>query len=369
MKFEVQKNFNHLNPRTMSKINQLSFAGETIYVGLDAHKSNWKINGRMGSVEVAAFSQDPNAEVLDKYFKRHYPGAAIKLVYEAGFCGFGIQRSMARLGIDCIVVNAADVPSSDKERKRKDDKRDARKLSRELAEGNLKSIYIPSEEMEQARTLIRERYRLQQDKTRCQNRIKQMLMFSGIKLQSKHQNWSKKHVHELEILECKTQPLRIALTLALDEYKQIVVLLKQAVNAIGELAKRSPFVEVQKYLQSIDGIGLINGMVIQAEIGDIQRFTTLDGLCDYAGFVPDISSSDDRTRIKGVTNRCNEFLREAIIESSWMLIRKDPAMLMKYNQYKMRMNSNKAIIRIGKHLLSRIRHVWKTQQEYERGIM
>ena len=353
----------------MSKINQLSFAGETIYVGLDAHKSNWKINSRMRNVELASFSQDPEAQALRRYFNKHYPGASLKVVYEAGFCGFGIQRSLSELGIECIVVNAADVPSSDKERKRKDDKRDARKLSRELAEGSLKSIYIPAMQMEQARTLTRQRYRLQQDNTRCQNRIKQMLMFSGIKLNIKHERWSKKHLQELEKLECKTAALRVALNLAVEEYKQIQDLLKQAVVAIRELSKQPPFVEVQKYLQSIDGIGLINGMVIQTEIQDIKRFTTLDKLCDYAGFVPDISSSDDRTVIKGITKRCNEFLREALIESSWILIRKDPAMLMKYNHYKMRMNSNKALIRIGKHLLSRIRYVWNNQKEYERGIV
>ncbi|MGZ5134044.1 MAG: IS110 family transposase, partial [Flavitalea sp.] len=73
--------------------------------------------------------------------------------------------------------------------------------------------------------------------------------------------------------------------------------------------------------------------------------------------------------IRGVTKRCNAFLREAIIESSWVTIRKDPAMLMKYNEYCRRMNSNKAIIRIAKHLLSRIRYVWNNQKEYQRGVV
>jgi len=369
VKFEVTKNLNHLNPRTMRKVNQLSFAGETIYVGLDAHKSNWKINGRMGNMEVASFSQDPKAEVLSNYFKKHYPGANVKVAYEAGFCGFGIQRSLKQLGIECMVVNAADVPTSDKERKRKDDKRDARKLSRELAEGNLKPIYIPDEEMEQARTLIRQRYRLQQDRTRCQNRLKQMLMFSGAVLNIEHENWSKKHIQALEKLPCKTKWLRSSLDLAIAEYKQIDLLLKQGVQAIRELSQQSPFAELQRNLQTIDGIGLINGMVIQSEIQDIRRFRTLDSLCDYAGFVPDVSTSDDKTVVKGITSRCNEFLRQAIIESSWILIRKDPAMLMKYNQYKMRMKGSKAIIRIAKHLLSRIRYVWNSQKEYQRGIV
>ena len=139
--------------------------------------------------------------------------------------------------------------------------------------------------------------------------------------------------------------------------------------AIHKLAQQPLFTPVQKWLQSINGMGLINGMVIQTEIQDIHRFKTLDSLCDYAGFVPDIRSSNDKQRITGITHRCNEFLREAIVESSWMLLRKDPAMLMKYNEYRKRMNPNKAIIRIGKHLLSRIRYVWKNQKEYEKGIV
>jgi transposase len=353
----------------MSKVNLLNFAGETIYVGLDAHKTNWKISSRIGDVELTSFCQDPDPQILYQHFRKNYPGAKVKLVYEAGFCGFGIQRSLSQLGMDCIVVNPADVPSSDKERKRKDDKRDARKLSRELADGSLKPIYIPAVEMEEARTLTRQRYRFVQDQTRCKNRIKHMLMFSGVKLEMKQQRWSQKYLHELERVECKTDALKTALNFAIEEYKQLRDLIKRATIAIDEMAKRLPFAEVQRYLRSIDGIGLLNGMIIQTEIQDMKRFKTLDKLCDYAGFVPDISSSDDKTVIKGITKRCNEFLREAIVESSWILIRKDPAMLMKYNEYKQRMNKNKAIIRIGKHLLARIRYVWNSQKEYERGII
>lgn len=350
----------------MSKVKELHFEGKTICCGIDVHKTNWKVNTRMDFMELTGFSQDPDPKLLSNYFKKNYPGAKVKAVYEAGFCGFGIQRSLTELGIECIVVNAADVPSSDKERKRKDDKVDARKLSRELAEGSLKGIYIPEIGMEHVRVLVRERYRLVQDQTRCKNRIKHMLMCNGIGLS--FTRWSGKSIKELEKVECSTA-LKAALNLAIGEYKQIRTLLKDATLAIRNTAQEAPFVQTQKYIQSIDGIGLINGMVIQTEIQDIKRFKTLDSLCDYAGFVPDISSSAERMVIRGITFRCNEFLRKALIESSWILIRKDPAMLMKYNEYRKRMNKNKAIIRIGKHLLSRIRYVWSKQKEYERGIV
>lgn len=353
----------------MSKVKQLNFEGETIYCGLDVHKTNWKVNARMNNMEIRAFSQNPDTALLKKHFENNYPGAELKVVYEAGFCGFGIQRSLTEMGVSCIVVNAADVPASDKDRKRKDDKRDARKLSTELANGSLKAIYVPDKPMEDARSLVRQRHRLVQDQVRCANRIKHFLMNHGLKTGEKSEQWSMKFIKKLQELECGSQTLKMTLQYLIEQYIQIRRIVKELTLAIRNLSKQEAYAGVQKVLQSIDGIGLISGMVIQTEIVDICRFRRLDSLCDFAGFVPDIYSSNDKMVIRGISPRANEFLRETIIESSWVLIRKDPAMLMKYNEYKKRMNANKAIIRIGKHLLSRIRYLWKNGEIYKRGIV
>lgn len=353
----------------MSKVKQLDFSGETIYCGLDVHKTNWKVNARMNNMEIGAFSQNPDTVLLKKHFANNYPGAELKVVYEAGFCGFGIQRSLTEMGVSCIVVNAADVPASDKDRKRKDDKRDARKLSAELSNGNLEGIYVPDKSMEAARSLVRQRHRLVQDQVRCANRIKHLLMNHGISTGEISERWSMKFIKRLQQLECGSQTLKTTLQYLIEQYLQIRRILKEITLSIRELSRQEFFAGVQKILQSIDGIGLISGMVIQTEIGDIHRFRKLDGLCGYVGFVPDIYSSNDKMIIRGISPRSNEFLRETIIESSWILIRKDPAMLMKYNEYKKRMNANKAIIRIGKHLLSRIRYLWKNGELYKRGIV
>lgn len=353
----------------MTKGKKLSFEGETIYCGIDVHKTNWKINARMNDVEIGAFSQDPDPSLLKRHFESRYPGAALKFVYEAGFCGFGIQRSLTNMGVNCIVVNAADVPTADKDRKRKNDKRDARKLSMELAKGTLLSIYIPDKSMEHARSLVRQRYRLVKDQSRCINRIKHLMLCQGLKTPSGSDRISLKYIKELQQLDCGSEALKNTLHFALEQYLQTRHLVKEITIAIRNLSKEEPFLSLQKVLQSVDGVGLISGMVIQTEIQDMNRFKTLDSLCDYAGFVPDIYSSNEKMVNLGITPRANEFLRETIIECSWMIIRKDPAMLMKYNEYRKRMSANKAIIRIGKHLLSRIRHLWKTGETYERGIV
>ncbi len=353
----------------MSKVKELDFSGKVIYCGLDVHKTNWKVNARMEGLEICSYSQDPEAEKLKEYFSSRYPGAILRVVYEAGFCGFEIQRSLTMLGINCMVVNAADVPGSDKDRRRKDDKRDARKLSVELSKGHLRGIYIPDKQMQDVRSLVRQRHRLVQDQTRCQNRIKHLLLSNGIRCGSVVQRWSNKYIKQLEQLECNSEALKSTVQFALKEYLSIRRILKEVTLSIRKLSAEEPFAKVQSVLQSIDGIGMISGMVIQTEIGDVTRFKRLDDLCDYCGFVPDIYSTNDKTRVRGISKRGNKFLRETLIESSWVLIRKDPAMLMKYNTYRNRMSANKAIIRIAKHLISRIRFLWRNDQPYMRGLV
>lgn len=356
----------------MNKAKTLDFSGHTIFCALDAHKKSWRINNRDKDFELEDYSQDPCPENLYKHLKSRYPGAKYKIAYEAGFCGFGIQRSLNKHeDVECIVVNAADVPTSNKEKMRKTDKIDARKIGRELSKGNLEGIYIPDPVMEHARSLIRQRSRLVQDQTRCKNRIWHLLMFSGLKLDAEKpkQYWSKRFIESLRTLPVSDDGLRQTIEIAVDEYLAVRVLVLKATRFMRQLSVQSLFQPLQKLLQSIPGMGLINAMVTHTEIMDMKRYPTLDALCNDVGMVPDTEDSGDTKKEKGITHRCNHYLRPAIVESSWTIIRKDPAMLMKYKQYCQRMAENKAIIKIAKHLLARIRYVWLQQKEYVIGVV
>ena len=356
----------------MNKAKTLDFNGHTIYSAVDTHKKSWRVNSRDKDFELEDYSQDPCAENLYKHLKSRYPGARYKIAYEAGFCGFSIQRSLSVYeDVECIVVNAADVPTSDKEKKRKTDKIDARKISRELSKGNLTGIYIPDPVMEHGRSLVRQRTRLVQDQTRCKNRIWHLLMFSGLKLDAEKpkQYWSKRFIEGLRKLPVTDDGLKQALEIAVDEYLAIRVLVLKATMYMRQLSVQSLLQPVQKLLQSIPGIGLINAMITHTEIMDMRRYPTLDAVCNDVGIVPDTEDSGDIKKEKGITHRCNHYLRPAIVESSWSITRKDPAMLMKYKQYCQRMPENKAIIKIAKHLLSRIRYVWLQQKEYVIGVV
>jgi transposase len=207
----------------MRKGKQLSFDGESIFCGLDVHKKNWRVNIRSTEFELEDFSRDPGTEVLINHLNRNYPGAKVKVAYEAGFCGFGIERSLKAKGIGCLVVNPADVPTSHKEKKRKQDSIDARKIGKCPREGALQGIYVPDPDMEQARSLVRQRCHLVTDHSRCKNRIWHLLMFSGLPLEEekKDRYRSRRFVQSLKDLKCSTPSLRKALELAIEEHEQL----------------------------------------------------------------------------------------------------------------------------------------------------
>jgi transposase len=102
-------------------------------------------------------------------------------------------------------------------------------------------------------------------------------------------------------------------------------------------------------------------MVVLTEIVDINRFRNLDHLASYVGLIPGEDSSGDTERITGISWRRNPSLRNILIESSWTAVRKDPALLMSFSELSKRMPKNRAIVRIARKLLSRIRYVLRNQ--------
>ena len=110
-------------------------------------------------------------------------------------------------------------------------------------------------------------------------------------------------------------------------------------------------------------------MILLTEIIDINRFKSLDHLASYVGLVPGEDSSGETERVTSISPRRNSHLRVLLIECSWVAVRKDPALLMAFSKLTKRMPENRAIIRIARKLLNRIRYVLKNQEPYEIAIV
>ena len=353
----------------MKKVKLLNFAGQTIYVGIDVHLKSWKITIRTSEFELKTYSQESNVSTLVNHLKDNYPGANIKCVYEAGFSGFWLQRELSERGIDCLVAHPADIPTMDKERRQKSDKVDSRKLSRSLKNNEIEGVFIPSIELQEARSLIRSRVRIVSDLVRVKNRIKFFLMQYGIVLENyKSQNWSKKFLEELKQVKLQTTAGQYSLTTYLREFEFLDRQRKDLDKAIKELAASPSFNSQVGLLLKVPSIGINTAMTFLSEIGDIKRFRTLDQLCCYFGLIPNTHSSGEKDIVGRNTRRGNKFLKHKIIECAWVAIRKDPGLLMYYKKQISRMGNNKAIIKVAKKLLNRIKLVLTKQIEYQIGL-
>lgn len=342
---------------------KLNFQGQEIYVGIDVHKKQWNVFIMSKLKEHKGFVQPPRAADLANYLRSNFPGATYYSVYEAGFCGFWPHRDLLKEGINNIVVNPADVPGMDKERKNKSDKVDCRKLCRGLRNGDLKGIFVPDPVSLEERELVRVRMRLVRDIRRYKCRIKGMLNFYGIHIPSS--SWSNAFIKKLKELELHTPSGTLALRILIKELEHLCESKKELAKQLRTLIKQESYCEPIKSLTSIPGVGLITAMTCLTEVGDTSRFKRVDQLCNYIGLVPSLHSSGDTQHVGSLTPRKNSHLLSVLIESAWTAVGKDPALMHCYHKLCTRMEGQEAIIRIARKLVARMRFVLLHRTQYQ----
>lgn len=345
---------------------ELNFSGQVVYVGIDVGKKNWAVSMYVADREHRVRSLDPSAEVLRRYLHAHFPGARYRCVYEAGYFGFAPFAALQAAGLECIVVNPGDVPTMNKERVRKTDVVDARKLAREFASGKLKGIHVPSRVEQEDRSLARSREMTVRKQTRCKNQIKALLGFYGIIVDEEvgDRYWSRKYITWLQQLNLATPAGTDSLQLLVKELLFFRSQILDITRRIRALSRDARYCESLKFLLTAPGFGMVNSMTFLTEIGDIRRFKNENRLATFVGLVPGEHSSSDTVRTTGMTPRRNTWLRHILIEAAWIASAKDTDLLNRYRLLKNRMPASKAIVRIARNLLRRIRYVLLNRVPY-----
>ena len=356
-----------------TKINEKSFDGQSFYIGIDYHKKNWKVTILNDHFELKSMTQDPNPDHLASYLKRNYPGGDYHAVYEAGFSGFTSCRRLNELGVNCQVIHAADVPTNQKERLQKTDKVDSRKLAKLLRSKDIEGIHVPDPILEADRALLRQRNNIMKDISRTKNRVKSLLFQFGIKIPeyftaSQTRHWSKVYINWLKELIIQQESLKLVIGNYLETGLMLRKKLLEVNRQIRALSRSERYKENFELITSLPGIGLITAMGFLVQIGDMHRFNNLDQLCSYVGLVPSMHDSGDKKRPGKLINRGRKDIKIDLIEASWIAIRKDPALMLKFNELIKTMPKNKAIIRIARKMLSRIRYVLMNKEKYVLGV-
>jgi transposase len=349
----------------------IDFTGKTIFIGIDVHKKDWQVGQFYSGLVLGNHRITGSSGELISFLKKRYAGATLKCVYESCAWGFNLQRQLAAEGIECIVVHAGDVPGSDKEKKNKTDKVDAVRLARHHAAGLLQPIYVPDEELQKERNLLRFRKKIVGDLNRSKNRLKSLLKFQGIVIpeQMDTPTWSKNFINWVKKQVADDVLLRDTVELMLEEVEMQRQLLLKAERKIRKLMSSEKYAQKAKKLMSVPGVGPTTSNLFLLEVGDIRRFKGFDQLNNAVGFYPGSNSSGEKDRDTGISKRSHKQLRTMLVEAAWQAVKQDPAMLEAYVQLTKRMKPNKAIIRIARKLLRRMRAVLLNDQEYQKGII
>ncbi|MCA1837332.1 MAG: IS110 family transposase [Gemmatimonadales bacterium] len=289
----------------------------TTYVGVDAHKKDLFIAMLVGDSAMPVTWTVPNEphaiRRLVRRLEREAPGP-VRVCYEAGPCGYALQRQMTTARVHCQVIAPGLVPRKPGERV-KTNRRDARKLAELLRAGLLTEVRPPTPAEEAVRDLCRARDDAREDRQRCRQRLGKLLLRRGLHYGGR--NWTRAHRQWVDRLEW-TQP---AERVVVEDYWLAIDHVEARLRALDarltEIAQTDPYREPVGWLRCFRGIDTLTAIVIVAELHDFRRFQAPRALMAYLGLVPGEDSSGETHRRGRITRTGNTLVRRLLVESAW----------------------------------------------------
>lgn len=287
------------------------------YVGLDVHKKDIHVAmlvGRTHTPETWQLTNEPKAiHRLIRKLEREASGP-VQTCYEAGPCGYALQRQLRKAGMSCAVIAPALTPRKPGERV-KTDRRDARKLAELFRAGLLTEVAPPTEAEEAVRDLCRARDDAREDLQRCRHRLGKLLLRRGLHYDGR--NWTVAHRQWLRALTWTHAAEQHVVDDYLLAIEQLEARLAELDARLSEIAGTDPYREPVGWLRCFRGIDTLTAITLIAELHDFRRFRTARALMSYVGLVPGEDSSGERTRRGRITKTGNALVRRVLIEAAW----------------------------------------------------
>ena len=249
-------------------------------------------------------------------FVQRLRATPVQCCYEAGPCGFELQRALTGHDLPCEVIAPALIPRRAGDRV-KTDRRDASQLAVLYRAGVLTAIHIPSEQEEAARDLLRCREDIRADLLRARHRLSKFLLRHGRRFTATKKAWTKRHVAWLEAQRWPIAALEHTHRAYVRAVEEAVGRLDTVDAELRDLLALEPLRARVERLRCFRGIDDLTALTIAVELGDARRFASAPRVMAFTGLVPSEYSSG-ATQARGrITKTGNAHLRRVLVESAW----------------------------------------------------
>ena len=289
------------------------------FVGLDVHANSISAAVAEANGEMRFVGKIPNRiDSIRKLMKKLGQKKDLRVCYEAGPCGYVLYWQLTKMGILCEVIAPTLVPVKSGDRV-KTDKRDALKLARNYRSGDLTAVWVPDQEHEALRDLVRAREAAKKDQRKARHRVQKFLLRHDRRPQERMGAWGSRHWGWLR----KQKFDHLALQVTFDDYRNEVdhagERIKRLEQAIDEAVELAPAAlrEVIAALQALRGVAKVTAIGVVSEIGKFSRFDHPRKLMGYSGAVPSEYSSGEGTKRGGITKTGNSHVRRLMVEAAW----------------------------------------------------
>jgi transposase len=242
-------------------------------------------------------------------------GLGVRAVYEAGPTGFGLARAGRERGIDVRVAAPGSIPKGPGDRV-KTDRRDAVRLVRLLAAGELRFAFVPSVADESFRDLVRCIEDARGDLMRARHRLGKFLLRRGCRYPGPGGAWTTRHMgwlHKLKFDDACSQA-------AFADYLAAVELLtgrrSTLIGALQQQIPESAHARTIARLRCFRGIDTLSAAGLCAEVGAFGRFPKPSLLAGFLGIVPSEYTSDERRRLGSITKAGPAHARRLLVEAA-----------------------------------------------------
>jgi transposase len=288
------------------------------FVGLDVSKEKIAISiAEEGRTDPRYWGMIPHTvESIKKFVKKIGDPKMIRVCYEAGPTGYGLYRLFLSLGIECDVIAPSLIPKRPGERV-KTDRRDSIRLAQLYRAGELTSIYVPTEDDEALRDLVRAREDAKEDELRAKHRLSKFLLRNDLKPPFGVRKWTHKYRAWLDSLKFDRSTSQVVFQEYYHHLQEIEQRIKRLEEEIQVQATEGVHAPMIQALQSLRGVAVITATSLIAEIGSFKRFSTPKQLMSYVGLIPSEYSSGESRKQGKITKTGNRHVRRLLVESAW----------------------------------------------------